>query len=219
MKRILFLCFCLFCNICVFAQSNMNDEVYLKDGSVIRGSVIGTEPEISVISSIEYGHVFTFDKDEVIKIVRGEDIILDTGLGPRYAGHKSVLLAYVFSYVVPGLGHLYLGDKKAGWKRLGWTASSVALIGLGGSLLEKFGSGAAFFMVIGGGIYACNWIYSIFDSVILATKINANNGYLTFNLPKGMSLGVAPTLTCSQPLFSFESAYSLNAGLGFRLTF
>ena len=162
MKRIIFLCFCLLCNICVFAQSNMNDEVYLKDGSVIRGSVIGTEPEISVVSSIEYGHVFTFDKDQVIKIVRGEDIILDTGLGPRYVGHKSVICAGVLSYVVPGLGHLYLGDKKAGWKRLGWTASSVALIGLGGSLLEKFGSGAAFFMVIGGGIYACNWIFPSF---------------------------------------------------------
>ena len=70
MKRYLFvLCAYLICFINVQAQS-LTEVVYLKNDSIIRGSIIEVVPDKSIKIRTSDDHVFAYPMSDVLKIVK-----------------------------------------------------------------------------------------------------------------------------------------------------
>ncbi len=56
----------------IYAQTSTIDEVYLKNGSIIRGTIIEIIPNEKISIRTSDGSVFVFKMDEVAKIVKAE---------------------------------------------------------------------------------------------------------------------------------------------------
>jgi len=66
----------------LFAQKNMQDVVYLKNGSVIRGFISEFVPEKSVTIKTEGQSIFVFEMNEVEKITREEPPVTKKARAP-----------------------------------------------------------------------------------------------------------------------------------------
>ena len=72
MKKILALILFMFISSLIFAQTNFEDVVYLKNGSVIRGMIIEQIPNVSIKIQTKSENVFVYKMDEVLKITKEE---------------------------------------------------------------------------------------------------------------------------------------------------
>lgn len=108
LKHIMVVTFCTFIfgisN--VFAQQRMRDVVYLKNGSVIRGIIIEQVPNVSIKIQTSDGSVFAYKMDEIEKLAK--EPFWDE------RGKKSAGLAFLYSFLVPGLGQHYNGQHTKG---------------------------------------------------------------------------------------------------------
>jgi len=109
-KPIVLMCLTI-CMSPLFSRERMLDVLYLKDGSVVRGTILGETRSGSVrIRDID-GNVSVHPGDAVIRIAEepGHDI---------YSGvirnKKSPWLAFGLSYLFPGLGQYYNGEVRKG---------------------------------------------------------------------------------------------------------
>ena len=97
----------------LFAQEKMQDVVYLKDGSIVRGVVIEQIVGESVKIQTMDGSIFVYKMNNVSKITK-EPIIsvkeIDVSAKPKtpvVLSTKSPGTAAVLSVLVPGLGNIY----------------------------------------------------------------------------------------------------------------
>lgn len=74
MKRILFILMVVVSH-SLFGQSNYEDVVYLKNGSVIHGMIIEQVPSVSLKIKTHDGNIFVYKIDEIEKITKEEPII------------------------------------------------------------------------------------------------------------------------------------------------
>ena len=65
MKKIVLLLFCAMSTMIAAAQANLQDVVYLKNGSVIRGVIIEQVPGISLKIQTADGNIFVYDITDV----------------------------------------------------------------------------------------------------------------------------------------------------------
>ena len=99
----------------VWAQQ-MEDVVYLKDGSIVRGIVIEQIPGASLKIQTQGGSVFVYTMDEIQKMTR-EPVM---GIGGRMgARQKEPWLAFGLSFLIPGAGQFYNGQHNKGVAQLG----------------------------------------------------------------------------------------------------
>lgn len=70
MKRILFLAFVILINSWAYAQSVLQDVVYLKNGSVVRGIIIEQVPNRSIKIETNDKSIFVFQIEEIEKITK-----------------------------------------------------------------------------------------------------------------------------------------------------
>lgn len=68
MKRILIAFIALFSSLFVKAQDNWEDIIYLKNGSVIRGTITAQEPNKTLTITTSDGQTFTFSMDKIEKM-------------------------------------------------------------------------------------------------------------------------------------------------------
>jgi len=64
-----------------------------------------------------------------------------------------------------------------------------------------------------------NQICSIVDAVKGTKRVNRENGYAMFDVGGGVSVGARPQLTYERPEYAMQVPNTLNAGMGFRITF
>ena len=86
------------------AQQNLEDVVYLKDGSVIRGVIIEQMPGASLKIQTRHGSVFVYEIDKVERITKESPARFrqeQTNL------QKDPLLAFIRSLILPGSGQVY----------------------------------------------------------------------------------------------------------------
>ena len=107
MKRTILFLFCLMGMTFAFAQSNLQDVVYMKNGEIIRGEIIEMVPGEFIKISLDNGCVFIRDFDDIERFAIEQPI--RTFSGPNY-DKKSPWLSGVLSYFVPGLGQFYNGE-------------------------------------------------------------------------------------------------------------
>lgn len=213
--RVILFFVCMICSVCGYCQESMRDSVFLMDKTVITGSVIETKPQVKVLSDVDYGHIYTFDRDEVVKIIKDDEVVFYKEM--EYVGHKSGLLAGVLNYCLPGVGYFYLNQPKKALTHIGIYLGSGVMLFTGFISRNTVLGGAAFFLGLAGMGYS--YIFTVIDGVRTARKINMNDGYLTVSLSKEVNLGVTPSLIYSQSAFSSTLAENIGAGLGVRLSF
>jgi len=94
----------------VSAQEPMQEVVYLKNGSIIRGQVIEQIPNVSIKIQTRDGNIFVYKMEEVLKIVK-EPIPEILRIPIKAAKEeKSPGLAFALSFLMPGVGQHYNGQ-------------------------------------------------------------------------------------------------------------
>lgn len=93
------------------AQTMMQDVVYLKDGSVVRGIIIEQVPGVSVKIRTADGNIFVYQIENIEKLTKEKPYGAPAG---DLRGEKSPGVAWLLSFLVPGVGQHYNGDYTKG---------------------------------------------------------------------------------------------------------
>lgn len=137
---------------------------------------------------------------------------------------KSPLLAGLLSAWIPGMGQFYNGDNRKGGNYLGIEAGCILTMSAGYLLVYEtesdFWGWTGICLALGGTImYYGTAISAIIDAVKSAKRINFENGYAMFDIGNDVSIGCRPTVSYEHPTYALQLPNTLNAGLGFRITF
>ena len=186
----------------VFAQQ-MQDVIYLKNGTVIHGTIIEQIPGVSMKIQTKDGNIFVFKTEEIEKITKEPTTQIS---GAKIQGFKSPGLAFALSFLVVGLGQHYNGEYTKG-------IIQEALV-LGGLVLfwttwddvyyydwyyvEWYyeGEEPTTLSWIGLGAASAVSLWSMIDAPISASRINKEQGYghlMEFNKDKyalGLDVGL-----------------------------
>ena len=143
----------------------MEDVVYLKDGSIIRGTIIEQRPGESILIQTRDGNVFRYTMDRIERITKEQ--ISKPAIGPK---KKSPALAWFLSFLIPGGGQAYNGQwGKAGLDFAGAVIfASVAQAGVE----DCVNNDECADYTVGLVGYLAVWIASQFDAGMSASKIN-----------------------------------------------
>jgi len=169
--------------LCLFpilsAQGLSQDVVYLKNGSIIKGQIIEQIPNVTIKIQTRDGSVFVYKIDEIEKITK--EFIEKKEIQEL----KSPGIAFVLSFLVPGLGQIYNEEYKKGAVQFLAVVTGGVLIVTGiehpvysgvrrNKLTPNFYAGCV--------LYSIAWLWSWVDAPTSATRINMaqqqNQGYL-----------------------------------------
>ena len=117
MKRTILFLVCLMGMTFAFAQGNMQDVVYLKNGSVIRGEIIEMVSGETVKIMTTDGNVFVHDFADVERFSKERPVSAVVVNSNAYnIEEKSPWLSGFLSFCIPGLGQFYNGESRKGWR-------------------------------------------------------------------------------------------------------
>ena len=143
------------------AQQAMEDVIYLKDGSVLRGTILEMVPGKALKIQTRDGNVLTYDMDKVERATREPAVG-----GPKKAFRKKIpALAFALSFVMPGAGQAYNGEWGKGAILFGVTALGVVV---GRDSEESNDFMPSPFIALAAAAWAWSWI----DAPISANRIN-----------------------------------------------
>ncbi len=165
-------------------QAVLEDVVYLKNGSIIRGTIIEQVPGESLKIETKDGNVFTFSEDEISRIAKEEmkGAILEE-LKKPIGNKKEPALAMVLSLLLPGTGQFYNGEYKKGAIQMGMFFGGAAIMFafypeevLFGDHDSEF-NGEDAIALLGGLIALGGYVWSATDAPKSASRINKENGW------------------------------------------
>lgn len=241
MKRVVLFLVCLMGMNFAFAQSNLQDVVYLKNGSIIRGDIIEMVPDETVKITTMDGSMFVYDYKDVEKFAKEETKYYATTVKPT---KKSPWAAGFMSYFVPGMGQLYNGESRKGWidfaTHVGGYAATLTGLGLAmeysghmdtditedGTPVCEYVEGNRFLSTTG--VVLClagvvtlyaNWIHTICDAVKTTKRLNTENGFVMYEFRDRYAFGMQPSIAYERPQYLQGSKPELSAGMKFKLTF
>lgn len=226
MKRTILFLVCLMGMTFAFAQGNMQDVVYLKNGSVIRGEIIEMVSGETVKIMTVDGCLFVWDMDEVERITQEE--MRNRG---KVQEEKFVFLSGLLSFMVPGVGQYYIGERHDGKIDLLTHLGCWGAMAAGGGLLsasatvwdgfaEKAGYAAGAVLAVGGlALMATNTVCSVIDAVKSAKRVNIENGYVMLPMGSHCAFGMQPMVAYEYPQYMQGVKPELSAGMKFKLTF
>jgi len=213
-------------SLCMSAQNNYQDVVYLKNGGIIRGTLIELIPDKSLKIETVDGNVFVFQMDEVEKITKEQALqtinygitklpnytyFFGASISP-YGGEKTPFLAGFLSFVIPGLGQFYNGDIGGGIFYLGINVLNNSLL----ISTMKYGAGGNPLLWITG--ITIN-VASITNAYRTAKNVNIVRGYYLGN---GTHLNLSPTVIKPALALMKNNSNSMKdntLGLALQLTF
>ena len=170
----------------------IQDVVYLRDGSIIRGTIVEQVPSESILIETSDGSRFRYSMELIERMTREQ---VQGQATPQLTSQslKSPGTAWALSFLVPGVGQFYNGDGGEGALYLilhilfsGWLAAAVDCTG---SACNDTDAGLAALSLVG------NWVLAQVDAYQDAKAINAGES-LSLNLGAGVQLA---------PQFSFNA--------------
>ena len=194
------------------SQQQMDDVVYLKNGSIIRGMIIEQIPNQSLKIQTKDGSVFVYNMSEVEKMTKEASLTsTPTLLGnQRGPGYKSPAVAFVLSWLIPGAGQMYNGQTGKGILQLIGSVGGYALFIVefpheeevwvynysdyyyGSWEWQDKGNAAIAYpaLAVGLGLH----IWSMIDAPTTASRMNASSGQASneFRLAKNVNLAYEP---------------------------
>ena len=141
----------------VSAQQMLEDVIYLKNGDVIRGTIITEVIGQSIKIRTSGGSEFTYTVDQITKIAKEPVITMPT------IKEKIPFVSFGLSFLVVGCGQAYNGELKKAVSHWVLAVSSLIIILNADSEVE-----ANIFTIIG----FTNWAWSMIEAPISADRIN-----------------------------------------------
>lgn len=190
-----------------FGQSNYQDVVYLKNGSIIKGTIIEQVPNKSIKIETADRSVFVYQMDEIEKltkeVIQGKSggSLSNSGLQSGYKG--IVELGYQIGTGDYGLDRLKLNIIN------GYQINPYFSLGFGTGLRYYFDAGAAFIPVFAD--FRANFMdnkISPYLSLGVGYSFNATNGF------EGVGFLLNPTAGVS---FKVSDKSAINVGLGYEM--
>ena len=234
MKRTILFFVCLMGMTFAFAQTSLQDVVYLKNGSIIRGDIIEMVPGETIKIMTSDGSVFVHDYADVEKFAKEKPMNLTTINNSIYnVEKKSPWLSGALSFFIPGLGQFYNGENRKGWVDLatslgGFTGmyAGAYMVVWGSSYDYYYGEPndgmiitGALLMFAGMGTMLVNGIHSIVDAAKSSNRINAENGFVMYQINDRYAFGMQPSIAYERPQYLQGSKPEFSAGMNFKLTF
>ena len=140
------------------AQQAMEDVVYLKDGSILRGTIIEQIPGKSLKLQTADGNLFVYDMDKVERLTREP-----AAGGMRLAVHKkNPGIAFVLSLAVTGAGQFYNEEHLKGAIQLGSAVFGVMLVTSEDESVQG----------VGALVWVSAALWSLIDAPLSAVRIN-----------------------------------------------
>ena len=183
----------------LFAQP-LEDVVYLKDGTIVRGTIIEQIPGESLKIQTQGGSMFLYALEEIAKIVKEPVLEPEVEAEPDpkpddttdekvkivkvpvliKAKQKEPWLAFALSFVLPGTGQFYNDQYTKGALQLGAVMAGAGLVFVGVQDNYKAWDGPWIdpdqdnnrLGVPGGILWACTHLWSIIDAPLSAIRIN-----------------------------------------------
>ena len=183
----------------LFAQP-LEDVVYLKDGTIVRGTIIEQIPGESLKIQTQGGSMFLYALEEIAKIVKEPVLEPEVEAEPDpkpddttdekvkivkvpvlvKAKQKEPWLAFALSFVLPGTGQFYNDQYTKGALQLGAVMAGAGLVFVGVQDNYKAWDGPWIdpdqdnnrIGVPGGILWACTHLWSIIDAPLSAIRIN-----------------------------------------------
>ena len=165
-----------------FAQQ-MEDVVHLKNGGLIRGTIIEQIPGESLKIKTRDGNVFIYTMDEIAKMSR------EPVMGMRHIGiqEKNPMVSCILSILLPGVGQFYNGEPLKGVGFLGIAIGGLVAFHYGEQVVvewdgwnargrkrsEVLGTAGAF-------TFLGSYIWSAVDAPISANRINRQSQRLSY---------------------------------------
>lgn len=235
MKRTILFLVCLMGMTFAFAQTYLQDVVYLKNGSIIRGDIIEMVPGETVKIMTADGNVFVHAFADVERFSKERPVNAVAVNSNAYnIEEKSPWLSGFLSFCIPGLGQFYNGESRKGWVDLATSLGSYLGMYAGASMVvygvdyEMMYDGTTrdgmittgvLLIFAGMGVMIGNGIHSIVDAAKSSNRINAENGYVMYQLSDHCAFGMQPSIAYERPQYLQGSKPELTAGMNFKLTF
>ena len=167
------------------ATQQMEDVGYLKDGGIVRGTIIEQRPGESLRIQARDGNVFRYAMDQIERIAK--EPIPAAALGPK---QKSPALAWFLSFLIAGGGQAYNGQWGKGAAFFGSSVLGFALLSSGAAdCIDDDTCGTA---TAGAVIWLGSWIASQIDAPVSASAINRR-------IRGGVGLQIQPRLFVVAP--------------------
>lgn len=229
MKRTILFLACLMGMTFAFAQSSLQDVVYLKNGSIIRGDIIEYTPNDTVKIMTTDGSVFVYDFAQVEKFAK-EQSISTINKNAYSVEKKSPWISGFLSFCIPGLGQFYNGENRKGWVDLATSLGGFTGMYAGAYMVvcgtEYDGAPkdgmvitGTVLMLAGMGTMLANGIHSIVDAAKSSNRINTENGFVMYQFNDRYAFGMQPSIAYECPQYLQGSKPELSAGMKFKLTF
>ena len=156
------------------AASQLDDVIYLKDGTVVRGTIIDRKLGQSLRIRTADNRVLTYSAQQIYKVTRQPTA---TSEGRR----REPSVAGCLSCIIPGLGQFYNGDPEKGCLQFGMFSGGMTFAFFAGwaEFYNSFGGGssdssnAAIYGSLG--VAAFGWLWSVIDATETAKAINERN--------------------------------------------
>lgn len=179
------LLFCSFTS--VFAQQRTLDIVYLKNGMIVRGVIIENIPDVSIKIQLRDRSIHEYSSEEIEKIVRkplGQPQYRSQTSQTLTGSEKSPGIAFILSFIFPGLGQYYNGQPVKGVIQEVLVVGGVVAALAAGTSDDCYTAGsypyqytscyqstnAVFWVGLGGAAAASLW--SMIDAPLSASSIN-----------------------------------------------
>ena len=234
MKRTILSLICLMGMTIAFAQTSLQDVVYLKNGSIIRGDIVEMISGETVKIMTTDGSVFVYPFADVEKFSKEEAIASKIPNNVYNVEKKSPWISGLLSLCVPGLGQVYNGETRKGAVDFLTSVGGYTVTLFGAILMEtsvdltsdyyydvddgQYMIGLA--LTLGGAslLYG-NLIHTICDAVKSSKRINAENGFVMYQLNDRCAFGMQPSIAYERPQYLQGYKPELSAGMKFKLTF
>lgn len=203
----------LFCG-SVLAQGNMRDVVYLKNGGMVKGTIIEQVPGVSIKVQTSDGSVFVYKIEEVERMAKENVKPQRTNYGNYDTDYKNPTSAWLWSFFITGTGQMYNGQYGKGIAML----LGSAALNVTGMLTYDYILSLGDLCFIFNGLAFCIWIWSQVDAPATARRLNAMNGY-TFNLGDRTQLGLMPTIDYREMPLATTTGAALTPGFKVSLSF
>jgi hypothetical protein len=187
------------------------DVVYLKNGGIIHGIIIEQIPNQSIKIQTRDENVFFFKIEEIEKITKEiksyeKSNDKNSGNSKVIIGYKNPGTAFLWSFLIPGLGQYYNDQDAKGFLMILIHAASIA-----GIIASESEDELATFVLLGG----VNSFWSMIDAPISARMINREKG-LCLNIKiDDTNLLLSPVIRIDKSINSYSSVIGAKVSLSF----
>lgn len=116
----------------------MEDVIYLKNGSVIRGIIVEQYPDKHIKIQTREGNLFVYETHQIDRIMKEPRSVRIGGRSRKSPG-VALALSLGGGLIVDGVGQFYNGDLGKGFSYVAWSLISQALIVAGTEDNQSYG--------------------------------------------------------------------------------